>query len=151
MQRQNTTRNDSDLSTSCLWSQEELHPHLEVAAVVIQVPFHKTKSKELKAGSSPGTIKAATAGGAHGLPRDDEASPSPLLDRLKSGGVCDCGGWDMSCPIVVLDNAYDSYWADSVRNESKVPMELFAQVHLIIFFFYQINSYYCFIVYAVQG
>ncbi|XP_025792766.1 uncharacterized protein LOC112873889 [Panicum hallii] len=127
MQRQNTTRNDSDLSTSCLWSQEDLHPHLEVAAVVIQVPFHKTKSKELKAGSSPGTIKAATAGGAHGLPRDDEASPSPLLDRLKSGGACDCGGWDMSCPIVVLDNAYDSYWADSVRNESKVPMELFAQ------------------------
>ncbi|CAL4967217.1 unnamed protein product [Urochloa decumbens] len=127
MQRQNTTRNDSDLSTSCLWSQEDLRPHLEVAAVVIQVPFHKTKSKELKAGSSPGAIKAVTTGGAHGLPRDDEASPSPLLDRLKSGGACDCGGWDMSCPIVVLDNAYDSYWADSVINESKVPMELFAQ------------------------
>jgi hypothetical protein len=38
----------------------------------------------------------------------------------------------MSCPIVVLDNAYDSYWAHSVMNESKAPMELFAQVHLII-------------------
>lgn len=147
MQRQNTTRNDSDLSTSCLWSQEDLHPHLEVAAIVIQVPFHKTKSKELKAGSSPGTIKAVTAGGAHGLPRDDEASPSPLLDRLKSGGACDCGGWDMLCPIVVLDNAYDSYWADSVRKESKAPMELFAQVHRTpdYLFFYQINSSYCFI------
>ncbi|KAG0550286.1 hypothetical protein BDA96_01G326100 [Sorghum bicolor] len=127
MQRQNNTRTDSDLSTSCLWSREDLHPHLEVAAIVIQVPFHKTKSKELKAGSSPGIIKAVTAGGAHGLPRDDEASPSPLLDRLKSGGACDCGGWDMSCPIVVLDNAYDSHWADSVMNESKAPMELFAQ------------------------
>ncbi|OEL31153.1 hypothetical protein BAE44_0007832 [Dichanthelium oligosanthes] len=87
MQRENTARNDSDLSTSCLWSQEDLHPHLEVAAVVIQVPCHKTKSKELKVGSSSGTIKAVTAGGAHGLPRDDEASPSPLLDRLKSGGA----------------------------------------------------------------
>lgn len=127
VQRQNTTRIDSDLSTSCLWSREDLHPHLEVAAIVIQAPLHKTKSKELKAGSSPGTIKAVTAGGAHGLPRDDEASPSPLLDRLKSGGACDCGGWDMSCPIVVLDNAYDGYWADSVMNESKAPMELFAQ------------------------
>ncbi|WVZ57567.1 hypothetical protein U9M48_007936 [Paspalum notatum var. saurae] len=127
MQRQNTTRNDSDLSISCLWSREDLHPHLEVAAIVIQVPIHKIKSKELKAGSSPGTIKAVTAGGAHGLPRDDEASPSPLLDRLKSGGACDCGGWDMSCPIVVLDNAYDSYWAESVMNGSKSPMDLFAQ------------------------
>ncbi|PNT67851.1 uncharacterized protein LOC100838015 [Brachypodium distachyon] len=127
MERQNTARNNSDGSAFCLWSQEDLHPHLEVAAVVIQVPFHKTRSKELKSGSSPGTIKIATAGGAHGLPRDDESSPSPLLNRLKSGGRCDCGGWDMSCPIVVLDNAYDSYWVDSVMNESKHPMELFVQ------------------------
>uniref|UniRef100_A0A0E0R280 Uncharacterized protein n=2 Tax=Oryza rufipogon TaxID=4529 RepID=A0A0E0R280_ORYRU len=124
MERQNNTRNNSDASTSSLWSREDLHPHLEVAAIVIQVPFHKTQSKELKDGSSSGTIKVAAAGGAHGLPRDDESSPSPLLDRLKTGGGCDCGGWDMSCPIVVLDNAYDSHWVDSVMTESKHPMEL---------------------------
>uniref|UniRef100_A0A0E0MAG2 Uncharacterized protein n=1 Tax=Oryza punctata TaxID=4537 RepID=A0A0E0MAG2_ORYPU len=123
MERQNT-RNNSDASTSSLWSREDLHPHLEVAAVVIQVPFQKNQSKELKDGSSSGTIKVAAAGGAHGLPRDDESSPSPLLDRLKSGGGCDCGGWDMSCPIVVLDNTYDSHWVDSVMNESKHPVEL---------------------------
>ncbi|KAL6641434.1 hypothetical protein ACP70R_019615 [Stipagrostis hirtigluma subsp. patula] len=127
IQRQHTSRDNTDVLASCLWSREDLHPHLEVAAIVIQVPFHKTKSKELKAGSSPGTIKAVTAGGAHGLPRDDDASPSPLLDRLKTGGACDCGGWDMSCPIVVLDNTYDSYWSDSVMNESKDPIELFAK------------------------
>ncbi|XP_048534023.1 uncharacterized protein LOC125513037 isoform X1 [Triticum urartu] len=127
MERQNTARNNSDASVSCLWSQEDLHPHLEVAAVVVQVPFHKTRSLELKTGSSPGTVKVVTAGGAHGLPRDDETSPSPLLNRLKSGGRCDCGGWDMSCPIVVLENAYDSYWVDSVMNESKHPMELFVK------------------------
>ncbi|KAF6995321.1 hypothetical protein CFC21_011841 [Triticum aestivum] len=127
MERQNTARNNSDASVSCLWSQEDLHPHLEVAAVVVQVPFHKTRSQELKTGSSPGTVKVVTAGGAHGLPRDDETSPSPLLNRLKSGGRCDCGGWDMSCPIVVLENAYDSYWVDSVMNESKHPMELFVK------------------------
>ncbi|KAL5223848.1 hypothetical protein ABZP36_010487 [Zizania latifolia] len=125
MERPSTTRNDSDASASSLWSREDLHPHLEVAAVVIQVPFHKTQSKELKDGSPSATIKVAAAGGAHGLPRDDETSPSPLLDRLKSGGGCDCGGWDMSCPIAVLDNAYDSHWVDSVMTESKHPMELF--------------------------
>uniref|UniRef100_A0A0D9XM79 Uncharacterized protein n=2 Tax=Leersia perrieri TaxID=77586 RepID=A0A0D9XM79_9ORYZ len=124
MERLNNTRNNSDASTSSLWSREDLHPHLEVAAAVIQVPFHKAQSKESKDGSSSGTIKVAAAGGAHGLPRDDETSPSPLLDRLKSGGGCDCGGWDMSCPIVVLDNAYDSHWVDSIMNESKHPMEL---------------------------
>ncbi|KAM0826372.1 hypothetical protein ACQ4PT_068924 [Festuca glaucescens] len=127
MERKSTARSNSDALASCLWSQEDLHPHLEVAAVVIQVPFHKTRSKELKVGSAPGTVKVVTTGGAHGLPRDDETSPSPLLNRLKSGGQCDCGGWDMSCPIVVLDNAYDSYWVDSVMNESKHPMELFVK------------------------
>ncbi|KAG8092483.1 hypothetical protein GUJ93_ZPchr0012g19435 [Zizania palustris] len=125
MERPITTRNDSDASASSLWSREDLHPHLEVAAVVIQVPFHKTQSKERKDGSQSATIKVAAAGGAHGLPRDDETSPSPLLDRLKSGGGCDCGGWDMSCPIAVLDNTYDSHWVDSVMTESKHPMELF--------------------------
>ncbi|EMS51397.1 hypothetical protein TRIUR3_15338 [Triticum urartu] len=132
MERQNTARNNSDASVSCLWSQEDLHPHLEVAAVVVQVPFHKTRSLELKTGSSPGTVKVVTAGGAHGLPRDDETSPSPLLNRLKSGGRCDCGGWDMSCPIVVLENAYDSYWVDSVMNESKHPMELFVKYFICV-------------------
>ncbi|KAK1695775.1 hypothetical protein QYE76_012472 [Lolium multiflorum] len=127
LERKSTARSNSDALASCLWSQEDLHPHLEVAAVVIQVPFHKTGSKEVKAGSAPGTVKVVTTGGAHGLPRDDDTSPSPLLNRLKSGGQCDCGGWDMSCPIVVLDNAYDSYWVDSVMNESKHPMELFVK------------------------
>uniref|UniRef100_A0ACD5TMJ1 Uncharacterized protein n=1 Tax=Avena sativa TaxID=4498 RepID=A0ACD5TMJ1_AVESA len=127
MERKSTARNNSDALASCLWSQEDLHPHLEVAAVVIQVPFHKTRSKELTGGSAPGTVKVVTTGGAHGVPRDDETSPSPLLNRLKSGGQCDCGGWDMSCPIVVLDNSYDSYWVDSVMNESKHPMELFVK------------------------
>jgi hypothetical protein len=71
---------------------------LEVTAIVIQEPFHKMKSKELKAESSPGTIKVVTSGGAHGLPRDDEASPLALLDRLKSGGAYDCGNKEIFPP-----------------------------------------------------
>ena len=53
----------------------------------------------------------------------------------------------MSCPIVVLDNAYDNYWTDSVTNESKHPMELFAQVHGTpdSFLFYRIKSVYLFL------
>ncbi|XP_022893253.1 uncharacterized protein LOC111407807 [Olea europaea var. sylvestris] len=41
-------------------------------------------------------------GGEHGLPGKGE--PSPLIERWKSGGSCDCGGWDMGCKIRVLDN-----------------------------------------------
>jgi len=41
-------------------------------------------------------------GGVHGLPSKGE--PSPLIARWKSGGLCDCGGWDMGCRIKVLAN-----------------------------------------------
>ncbi|XP_052203330.1 uncharacterized protein LOC127808765 [Diospyros lotus] len=39
-------------------------------------------------------------GGVHGLPSKGE--PSPLIARWKSGGLCDCGGWDMGCSMTVL-------------------------------------------------
>uniref|UniRef100_A0A0E0GFV7 Uncharacterized protein n=1 Tax=Oryza nivara TaxID=4536 RepID=A0A0E0GFV7_ORYNI len=125
MDQQNSARNNSDVSTSCPWSEEDLYPHLEIAATVIQVPFNRSKSKELKSGLSPGTVKVITPSGLHGLPNDDETSPSPLLDRWRYGGGCDCGGWDMACPIAVLGNAYDNNWANSVTKEGENPMELF--------------------------
>lgn len=127
MDQQNNARNNSEVSTSCPWSEEDLYPHLEIAATVIQIPFNKDKSKELKNGSAPGTIKVVTPSGLHGLPSDNEASPSALLDRWRYGGGCDCGGWDMACPIIVLGNAYDNNWADSVTKESLHPMELLVQ------------------------
>ncbi|KAF3772172.1 hypothetical protein EJ110_NYTH56327 [Nymphaea thermarum] len=40
----------------------------------------------------------------HGLPASEATCPSPLLNRWKSGGGCDCGGWDMACPMMVFDN-----------------------------------------------
>jgi hypothetical protein len=27
-----------------------------------------------------------------------------LLDRWRSGGDCDCGGWDLGCGLVVLES-----------------------------------------------
>ncbi|CAO2203210.1 unnamed protein product [Urochloa humidicola] len=120
-------RNNSDVSTSCPWSEEDLYPHLEIAAIVIEVPFSKDKSKEMKNGSSPCTVKVVTPTGLHGLPSESEASPSPLLDRWRYGGGCDCGGWDMACPIDVLGNAYDDNWAESITTNAKHPMELFVQ------------------------
>uniref|UniRef100_A0A0A9DCF8 DUF3527 domain-containing protein n=1 Tax=Arundo donax TaxID=35708 RepID=A0A0A9DCF8_ARUDO len=126
MDQQKNARNNSDVSTSCPWS-EDLYPHLEIAATVIQLPFKKDKSKEMKNGSSPCTVKVVTPSGLHGLPSDNEISPSPLLDRWRYGGGCDCGGWDMACPIVVLGNAYDNNWAESITMNEKHPMELFVQ------------------------
>ncbi|XP_074366434.1 uncharacterized protein LOC141707272 [Apium graveolens] len=41
-------------------------------------------------------------GGAHGMPSEGE--PSSLIERWLSGGLCDCGGWDLGCMVKVLGN-----------------------------------------------
>ncbi|XP_078427503.1 uncharacterized protein LOC144700011 [Wolffia australiana] len=102
--------------------QLETHPHLEIAAVVVQIPFGRNRSlrDKLRAdacsnndlvGCHPTNsrhvnVKAVTSPGRHGPPNDGgETGPSPLLDRWRSGGSCDCGGWDMACPITVLESS----------------------------------------------
>jgi hypothetical protein len=40
--------------------------------------------------------------GLHGGPRTRNGGPSSLIDRWRSGGYCDCGGWDLGCPLTVL-------------------------------------------------
>ncbi|KAI8560772.1 hypothetical protein RHMOL_Rhmol04G0281900 [Rhododendron molle] len=41
--------------------------------------------------------------GFHGGPRNRNGGPSSLTERWRSGGLCDCGGWDIGCPLTVLD------------------------------------------------
>lgn len=41
--------------------------------------------------------------GFHGGPRTRNGGPSTLAERWKSGGNCDCGGWDIGCPITKLN------------------------------------------------
>lgn len=40
--------------------------------------------------------------GIHGGPRTSNGGPSSLIERWRSGGHCDCGGWDLGCPLTVL-------------------------------------------------
>ncbi|CAN4106047.1 unnamed protein product [Withania somnifera] len=40
-------------------------------------------------------------GGTHSLPND--GTPSSLLERWRSGGLCDCGGWDVGCKLKILE------------------------------------------------
>ncbi|KAL8531169.1 hypothetical protein ACS0TY_007976 [Phlomoides rotata] len=45
-------------------------------------------------------------GGHHGAPSKGE--PSPLIERWKTGGLCDCGGWDLGCRLRTLTNRNES-------------------------------------------
>lgn len=109
----------------------KLHPELEIAAIIMQVPLEKRESLKFKSGdkkidetppnlldifrlgkskegasdsSSPGMMHVVIPAGNHSLPISGSRCPSPLLDRWRLGGGCDCGGWDMACPLNIFTN-----------------------------------------------
>ncbi|WOK98917.1 hypothetical protein Cni_G07629 [Canna indica] len=135
---------DSNASTSYPWLPENLHPQLEIAAVEIQIPFIKKQSwkhtiefgskehtfdmgNESKNNLNHATVKVVTPSGAHGLPNNEESCPSSLLDRWRLGGGCDCGGWDMACPIIVFSNSHPDNSIDHTAWENQKPISLFEQ------------------------
>ncbi|XVE76473.1 hypothetical protein DITRI_Ditri12bG0176100 [Diplodiscus trichospermus] len=80
-------------------------PNTELAAVVFKMPAEST---DIRQGDKETTKKGFNGttvilpGGVHSLPI--KGVPSPLIDRWKSGGVCDCGGWDVGCKLRILSN-----------------------------------------------
>ncbi|XP_027193084.1 uncharacterized protein [Cicer arietinum] len=128
---------------------------LESAAIVLRVPFHKRESLKHKKGdrisaktySKPSVISSAVQKnrkniheskvqeqvkvvlpiGNHGLPSGESRGPSSLLDRWKHGGGCDCGGWDMACPLILLGNPCIRFDEGRPLADKYQPLELFSQ------------------------
>ncbi|XP_075512174.1 uncharacterized protein LOC142547670 isoform X1 [Primulina tabacum] len=49
------------------------------------------------------TIDVLIPAGFHGGPRTINSGPSSLIERWINGGRCDCGGWDIGCPLTILN------------------------------------------------
>ncbi|KAK6137469.1 hypothetical protein DH2020_028826 [Rehmannia glutinosa] len=133
----------------------ELHPELETAAIVMQVPFEKRESLKFESGdskmdspllpnlldlcrleqakegisdnSSRGKMHVVIPAGNHSLPSSESRGPSPLLDRWRLGGGCDCGGWDMACPLDVFGNPNFRVAECQPLMDNQHPVELFVQ------------------------
>nr|XP_043609955.1 uncharacterized protein LOC122581750 [Erigeron canadensis]XP_043609957.1 uncharacterized protein LOC122581750 [Erigeron canadensis] len=60
-------------------------------------------------------------GGNHGV--SSNGKPSPLIERWRSNGVCDCGGWDLGCRLRTLTNQVQC----SRTNSPTGQFELFFQ------------------------
>ncbi|KAK9927198.1 hypothetical protein M0R45_024394 [Rubus argutus] len=139
-------------SDSSAWPVADLHPSLEIAAIVMQVPFEKRESLKYKRGDKicdkvpgnllklsmneqkdepdsrySGNLKVIIPSGNHGLPSAKSKGPSSLLDRWRLGGGCDCGGWDMSCPLTVLSNPNIQCADNHLFEENQQPLEIFVQ------------------------
>ncbi|CAA6655067.1 unnamed protein product [Spirodela intermedia] len=105
----------------------ESYPGTELAAISVRVPQEKaetsatdfvqntngkhpspsvcvSESKRYVEVTSP-NIAVVLPSQVHGLSsKENGGKPSPLLDRWRSGGLCDCGGWDVGCALTVLIN-----------------------------------------------
>ncbi|KAL8150435.1 hypothetical protein V2J09_020243 [Rumex salicifolius] len=121
------------------WESAELHPSNEIAAIVIQVPFEKRESlKHSQAHSNlldlslseqtqefddTTMVNVVAPLGNHSLPTCESKGPLSLLDRWRQGGGCDCGGWEMACPLLVFDNLT----ARLNQRQNNQPFKLYLQ------------------------
>ncbi|MCD7454551.1 hypothetical protein HAX54_025209 [Datura stramonium] len=102
-----------------LYATDARHqPNDELAAIVVKLPNRSTTFPNGSSHQDRGctnisalgltnpfedlSMTAILPGGAHSLPSKGE--PSSLIERWKSGGSCDCGGWDLGCQIRLLVN-----------------------------------------------
>ncbi|XP_022760345.1 uncharacterized protein LOC111306752 [Durio zibethinus] len=112
--------------------EEELPPNLELTAIVVRDHFpenprpevggwglkflRKARVKQYVDTLEAPVLSACSCGisdcstsmdilvpaGIHGGPRTRNGGPSSLIERWRSGGHCDCGGWDLGCPLTIL-------------------------------------------------
>lgn len=142
-------------SASQLLTAVKLCPELEIAAIIMQVPLEKRESLKFKSGdkkldetppnlvdlcqlrkategvsdtSSPGKMHVVIPAGNHSLPVTENRGPSPLLDRWRLGGGCDCGGWDMACPLNIFSNPTVKIAESQPLIDNQNLTELFVQV-----------------------
>jgi len=66
-------------------------------------------------------VNVVTTSGNHSLGSNESCGPSSLLDRFRLGGGCECGGWDMGCPLTIFGNP------NIQIAENQQPLELFIQ------------------------
>ncbi|KAK8446832.1 hypothetical protein SEVIR_9G550600v4 [Setaria viridis] len=64
-------------------------------------------------------ITAIVPRGYHGGAVSKCSGPSGLIERWRSGGCCDCGGWDLGCPIRVLNNDGCASFPEEESQESR--------------------------------
>ncbi|KAJ7531458.1 hypothetical protein O6H91_14G044900 [Diphasiastrum complanatum] len=55
-------------------------------------------------GASQVIVTVILPNGNHGRPLNGMTGPQPLIDRWRSGGICDCGSWDLGCGLTILDS-----------------------------------------------
>lgn len=120
----------SENSASDPWPASSLHPGLEIAAIVIRHSSSSNESLEYMKNSklSRREVKVIVPTGNHGLPDAENSCPTPILQRWRSGGGCDCSGWDMGCHLFVLESPDTHFAQEPELINNHHGLELFIEV-----------------------
>ncbi|KAL0417904.1 UNVERIFIED_CONTAM: hypothetical protein Sradi_1203900, partial [Sesamum radiatum] len=103
----------------------------KLSVIGLNEPFQEVQScsKDDKGNDSASndifSLTVILPGGHHGMPSSGE--PWPLIERWKSGGSCDCGGWDLGCHIRVLANNNQSSQRSNLTKSQSTIFKLFPQ------------------------
>ncbi|OIW15951.1 hypothetical protein TanjilG_04486 [Lupinus angustifolius] len=90
----------------------DYQPNDELAAIVVKsrkaINFVSRAHQNICQNDSQDLVHvtAVLPSGVHSLPSD--GGPSSLIERWKTGGACDCGGWDLGCKLQILANQNQS-------------------------------------------
>ncbi|KAL0322572.1 UNVERIFIED_CONTAM: hypothetical protein Sangu_1876500 [Sesamum angustifolium] len=112
-------------------AENKCSPNLELAAIIVKDTYNNSKEAELggwglkflkrqgnnaslessippersrNTGECSTSMDIVIPAGFHGGPRTRVGGgPSSLIERWTSGGHCDCGGWDIGCPLTILN------------------------------------------------
>ncbi|KAJ6326758.1 hypothetical protein OIU78_013778 [Salix suchowensis] len=135
-------RGDFDSSNPYPWAAAVLHPDLEIAAIVIQLPFAKRESLKYKRrdkgrDNMHSNLLNLSVGEQRRKTIDEEnqekvkvvipTGKHSFAKGWRSGGGCDCGGWDMACPLTVFGNPGIQCAEDEPLLDNQRPLELFLQ------------------------
>ncbi|KAK4747886.1 hypothetical protein SAY87_014472 [Trapa incisa] len=121
-----TSQSSTDSGRSIHWRVSDNNSYNEIAAIYVKAPRQKTE--RFLQNDFQEKVRVVIPSGSHGLPEKRENSgPSSLLERWRSGGGCDCGGWDMGCPLTVLGCTSTQQGQKSPERMNRLPLELYVE------------------------
>ncbi|KAL9243442.1 hypothetical protein vseg_017329 [Gypsophila vaccaria] len=87
----------------------------ELAAIVVNMA--NEGSYNFKDEKMPHTV-VILPGGDHSIPH--EGVPSSLINRWRTGGLCDCGGWDEGCKLRIFADLEEEDHKSSIHSSSRL-------------------------------
>ncbi|TKY57517.1 hypothetical protein E2542_SST21968 [Spatholobus suberectus] len=109
----------------------DYEPNDELAAIVVKSPkainfINYAHQSSCQNDGQDLHVTVVLPTGVHSLP--SKSRPSSLIERWRTGGSCDCGGWDLACKLRILTSERQACRKSTISKACfPRPFELFLQ------------------------